>query len=424
MLLQFTVGNFLSIKEKRTFTMESTSIKDIPISNIVHQNKYRILRTAGIYGANSSGKSNFIKAFAAMGNMVITSVKLNDNEELMYDPFLLSTETEDAPTFFEIVYLKDNTRYRYGFEYNLTDIIGEWLFLKDANKQENILFLRNKDGIGVGENFLEGVDLEEKTNNNRLFLSLVAQLGGQISKQILDWFSKEFNVLSGLSSKGYTGFTKKMLLEQNDICKESLSFFKTLQLGFDQIFANEREFEETQLPEDLPQNIRRKLVKDLEGKKSIDVLTVHKKYNKKGQIVGDEIFNILERESSGTNKLFDLAGPIFDSLLKGKILIIDELDAKMHPLISQYIIDLFNNPLSNKYNAQLIFTTHDTHLLSTNILRRDQIWFTEKDNKESTDIYSMMDVVLPDGSKPRNDSNYEKNYINGRYGAIPFIKNF
>lgn len=121
--------------------------------------------------------------------------------------------------------------------------------------------------------------------------------------------------------------------------------------------------------------------------------------------------------------MFDLSAPIFDTLYTGATLVIDELDAKMHPLISQYIIELFNNHETNPKNAQLIFTTHDTHLLSQKILRRDQIWFTEKDSQEQTDLYSLMDIVLPDGTKPRNDANYERNYIAGRYGAIPYILN-
>ena len=114
---------------------------------------------------------------------------------------------------------------------------------------------------------------------------------------------------------------------------------------------------------------------------------------------------------------------LLHTLEKGTVLVVDELDAKMHPLISQQIIRLFNSPATNPYNAQLIFTTHDTHLLSTKMLRRDQIWFTEKNRSEQTDLYCLTDIVLPDGTKPRNDANYEKNYIAGRYGAVPYIVN-
>lgn len=157
--------------------------------------------------------------------------------------------------------------------------------------------------------------------------------------------------------------------------------------------------------------------------KEIKLTTTHNRYNSKGEVIGEVIFNFENQESAGTQKLVELSGPIFETLLRGSILMVDELDAKMYPLISEYIIRLFNSPETNPLNAQLIFSTHDTHLLSARLLRRDQIWFTEKDPMEETDLYSMMDIVLPDGSKPRNDTNYEKNYINGRYGAIPFIMN-
>lgn len=404
-LLQFTIGNYLSFCEKRTFSMEASSIKDAPLTNVFIQNRHKILRSAAIYGANSSGKSNFISALGTMGQMVLDSVKLNDNDELMYDPFLLSDETKTKPTHFEIVYLQDNERIRYGFEYTLNHIVGEWLFIKRGNKPEEALFLRTEEGIGIADTFNEGAGLEEKTNDNRLFLSLVAQLGGSTSKQVIEWFKSGYNVISGLSSRGYNGFTKLMFLKQEKGWEEACQLFENLQLGFQNIFADEHEVNDT-------------------GKKSIEMLTAHKIYNRRGDAVGEEIFNLKERESAGTNKLFDLAGPVFDTLLNGKTLVVDELDAKMHPLISQYIIKLFNNPATNPNNAQLVFTTHDTHLLSANLLRRDQIWFTEKDKQEKTDLYSIMDIVLPDGSKPRNDSNFEKSYIAGRYGAIPYIINY
>lgn len=423
-LLQFTVGNYLSFCEQKTFSLEASSIKDTPLTNVFIQNRHKLLCSAAIYGANSSGKSNLVRALGAMGQMVIDSVKLNDSDELMYDPFLLSDTTKIEPTYFEIVYLQDNTRIRYGFEYALKRIVGEWLFIKKGNKAEEALFLRTKEGIGITEAFSEGAGLEEKTNDNRLFLSLVAQLGGNISKQVVEWFKTGYNVISGLSNRGYHGFTKLMFLNKKEGWEQACQLFQNLQLGFQNIFADEHEIDEDALPRELPAEIREKILKEFKGEKSIEILTTHKIYNKKGEVIGEDIFNLGQRESAGTNKLFDLAGPVFETLLKGKVLIVDELDAKMHPLISQYIIKLFNNPETNPNHAQLVFTTHDTHLLSANLLRRDQIWFTEKDKQERTDLYSIMDIVLPDGSKPRADSNFEKNYISGRYGAIPYITNY
>jgi AAA15 family ATPase/GTPase len=419
-LLQFTAGNFLSFCDKKTFSMKASSIQDEPRSNVVVQNRYKLLRTAAVYGANSSGKSNLVRAFDVMGEMVIGSIKLNDTDQLNYQPFLLSDETKDAPTHFEVVYMEDNKRVRYGFEYTLTNITGEWLFIKEGAAAEKLLFIRNHEGIGIADaDFPEGRALEEKTNDNRLFLSLVAQLGGAMSKQVMKWFNGGCNVISGLDSSGYAGYTKRMFLKKEAKCEEAVAFFEKLQLGFREVTTEIREFDANTI-ENAPDEIKEML----RGGKQLEVFTKHNVYNKTGKIIGEEVFNLDKNESAGTNKIFELSGPIFDTLTRGSVLIVDELDAKMHPLISHYIVDLFNDPETNPRHAQLIFTTHDTHLLSSKLLRRDQVWFTEKDEQERTDLYTIMDIRLPDGTKPRNDSNYEKNYINGRYGAIPYIVNF
>lgn len=421
MLVQFTVGNFLSFNKKKTLNFEAKGIAELK-KNVISYNKEKLLRSAVIYGANSSGKSNLIKALEQMRDVVLDSVRLNDSDKLEYSPFLLSTATENSPTFFEIVFWKEDNKYRYGFEYNLTDIINEWLYVGRNKKTEKPLFIRTEEGIGVSEKFEEGTGKEPATNNNRLFISLVAQLGGDTSKKILEFF-KDYNVLSGLEHNDYTGFTTRMLHESMDGCNESLSLFKKLHLGFKEIKAIESDFNPSELSNEIPDKIRSRLIKEFSGKTQIRLKTIHNKFDKKGKLVDVVILDKLKNESQGTNKVIDLSGPIFDTLVSGKILIIDELDAKLHPLITTHIVELFNDPEQNKNNAQLLFATHDTNLLSEELFRRDQIWFTEKDEFEQTDLYSLYDFNLPDGSKVRNDANMERNYIRGRYGAIPFITN-
>lgn len=275
---------------------------------------------------------------------------------------------------------------------------------RQKNKQEQPYFVRDEEGIGVDESlFPEGVGLEERTNDNRLFLSLVAQLGGTASKDVLDYFKSGYNVISGLNNRGYEGLTERQFLNEEEESADALQFFKDLQLGFENI-------ETVELDTD-------------KGKKAIDIFTMHNVYSEDGEIVGKQRFRFDYCESQGTQKLFELAGPLFEALRHGRLLVMDELDAKMHPLISQHIIRLFSNEKTNPHHAQLLFTTHDTNLLSSHLLRRDQIWFTEKDKAESTDLYSLMNIVLPDGTKPRGDGNLERNYIKGRYGAIPYLKN-
>ena len=421
MIVQFTVGNFLSFNAKQVLNLEAKGISELK-TNICTFKAEKILRSMVIYGANSSGKSNLIKAMERMREVVLSSVRLNDSDELEYSPFLLSIETDSLPTFFEIIFWKESIRYRYGFEYNLRQIENEWLFAGKSEKSEKTLFIRTIEGIAVDAKYKEGEGIESKTNNNRLFVSLVAQLGGPISKQILEFF-KNYNVLSGLDHNDYKGFTTRMLHKNLNGCEESLELYQKLKLGFQDIKAIESDFNLSETPENLKDELRIKLVKDLTGKRNISLKTVHNKYDKKGEIVDFVLFDKLKNESEGTNKIIDLSGPIFDTLKFGKALIIDELDAKLHPLITMRIVELFNSPISNTKNAQLIFATHDTNLLGEELFRRDQIWFTEKDEREQTELYSLYDFNLPDGSKVRNDSNLEKNYIRGRYGAIPFITN-
>lgn len=405
-LLQFSVGNFRSIYGKKTISFQPSSIKDEPRSNVVVKDRVKYVRTSAVYGANSSGKSNLMLAMLNMGDMVFESIRLNDGDELQHEPFALAQKSEDEPTHYEVVFLVDDRRYRYGFEFVAERITSEWLFRSSSvSSREKPLFVRNVDGIGIDEDeFAEGIGLEGKTNDNRLFVSLVAQLGGEdtISKEVMRFF-RGFNVISGLNDSGYRNITKKMFLDGVDETEKLTTLFKDLQLGFDDVvFRNEQ---------------------DVNNREVTTIYTKHKVYSRNGKVKGNRFFHLENMESAGTQKLFMLAGPIVDTLTLGKILVVDELDAKMHPLISQYLVGLFNNPEKNRNNAQLIFTTHDTHLLSSSILRRDQIWFTEKNEKEETDIYSMMDILLPDGAKPRSDSNLEKNYILGRYGAIPYIMN-
>lgn len=426
MLLEFTVGNYRSFLPKKTLSLQAQKLSEDVKDNVCSHLSYNILKSLAIYGANSSGKSNLIDALQTMRFNVLHSVKLNDGELLGHDPFLLAKRGHDPePTVFEVVFLKSDFCYRYGFSYSISTIEEEWLFRKTTPRsKEHALFIRTANGIAMDEkHFPEGnmaLSNDRNVNDNRLFLSLCAQLGGDVSKEVMSWFQKDLNVVSGLNNQTYHNFSKMLFHEKKAASHAALHFFKVLQLGFDDLLTREEDFS---FPDDLPPELRDMMAKAMQGKKNIEIDSIHTVYDKKGTACGSVRFSFDDKESAGTKKLFDLSGPIFDTLERGAILVVDELDVKMHPLISQHIIRLFNNPATNPHNAQLVFTTHDTHLLSSKMLRRDQIWFTEKDAAEQTDLYCLTDIVLPDGTKPRNDANYERNYIAGRYGAIPYIIN-
>lgn len=421
MLLEFTIGNFLSFKNKNTISLNGTAVKEYAETNLIASAHYNLLKGAVIYGSNSSGKSNFIKAMSTMRRLILDSFNQSSTSELDITPFLLQTETEENPSFFEVIFLINNIRYRYGFEANNFSIKTEWLY--EAKKQtEKALFIREEDGIEVMKAFPEGKDLEEKTRANALFITVADQFNGKVAKTIMNWFSN-FVTISGLSHERYTGITFNLL--ENKVTKPLLqSFYNTADLGFDSVKLNHKEFDVTKLPKGMPESIIQELNTKLQGQTIVDAITLHKKYDAKNKVVGSVEFAMDSQESAGTNKIFNISGPVFDVLQKGGVLVIDELDASLHPLLTLSITKLFNSKDHNCKNAQLIFTTHDTNLLSYGNYRRDQIFFVEKDQYGSSDLYSLVEYKEDGAVKGiRNDRSFEKDYIQGRYGAIPVIGN-
>ena len=419
MLLEFSVGNFLSFKAKTTLSLAATSIKEHIDTNIFSTERRDLLKGAVIYGANASGKSNFVRAMSTMRRLVLQSFDQSSTDELDVTPFLLSTGTEKSPSLFEAIFIIDNIRYRYGFEVDDKQVHAEWLFEAPKNA-EKPMFLREGDGIEVTRNFTEGRDLEERTRDNALFLAVADQFNGKIAKKIMKWFDN-FITISGLTHEGYKGVTFGML-EKKETSSTLLNFYKRLDLGFDDIAINKKPFDAKELPNDMPESLVRQLVTDLEGAYKIDIKTIHKKYNDQGKAVGQVEFDMRSQESSGTNKIFNISGPVFDVLNDGGVLVVDELDASLHPLLTLAVTRLFNSKQFNPNNAQLIFATHDTNLLYYGNYRRDQIYFVEKDQFGASDMYSLVEYK-EEGKTIRKDRSFEKDYIEGRYGAIPFIGN-
>lgn len=424
MLIGFSVGNYKSFKETVTLSMVASSIteeeKELDANNVFEINhKLNLLKSAAIYGANASGKSNLIAAINFMKWFVLNSSKETQvSEAIDIEAFRLSTETEKEPSFFEIVFLLEGKTFRYGFEVNAREVVSEWLFQADDSEEE-MLFERDFDNY-ILDNFPEGQGISDKTRSNALFLSVVAQFNGKVSGKILLWFSKTLQLISGLEDREYRKQTLESL-ENAGHRHDIIEFIKKLDLGILDIGM----FKINIPPPVFFSNNTAKyggsygnLYPNSETQTTVHVHTLHPKYDADGKQTSTVLFDIEKHESEGTNKLFALAGIILDTLRTGKILLIDELDARLHPLITRELICLFNSNETNPHNAQLIFTTHDTNLLSSKTFRRDQIWFTEKDNKGATDLYSLVEY------KVGKDASFERDYIIGKYGAIPFIGNF
>jgi len=415
MLIEFRVGNYLSFKDIVTFSMEAASISEHEEDNVFDFGKYKLLKSAVVYGANASGKSNLIKAMSRMKNLVQFSVNEDQAEKLIgVEKFRLSTETENKPSFFEIVFIHDQKKFRYGFEVDYDRIHSEWLFFIPS-RTEARLFVREGKDIKIGTTyFKEGKGIEDKTRPNALFLSVVAQFNGEISTQILMWF-RRFNIISGLDDTNYKIFTLDQF-EKEDFKQKHLQYLKIADIGIDD--EDIRRIDPSELPEGVKSLLSRMTKSEPKSTKGYAISTFHNKYNKNEKLPHKEEFSLVS-ESDGTQKFFGLLGPIFNTLDRGTILVIDELDARFHPLITQFIIQLFHSKQTNPNNAQLIFATHDTNLLDKDLFRRDQIWFTEKDQYGATDLYSLVEY-----KNVRKDASYEKDYIAGKYGAVPFIRNF
>ena len=402
MIINFTVGNYRSFKDKKVLSMEATAIKELNES-VIEKEGYRLLPSAVIYGDNSSGKSNFLKAIGKFGEIVNYSSKMSSTDKLNITPFLLNQKSTQEPSFFEIEILIDNQTYTYGFTADNLKVYEEWLYIKEGKaKKEKCLFVRTEEGIGIADEYNEGKGLEEKVRDNGLFLSTIDSFNGEIAKKIIHKIDCIW-VISGIDHESWSVFTNDMCNNKNpelSFQQEIQDFLKSMNVGFNRF----------ELPED------EKLAKEVKA------YTIHNLYNEQEEVIGEARFSMKEHESSGTNKLFDLAALVIGQLALGGLLVIDELDSKLHPLLTQHIIKLFNNPKTNPKGAQLIFATHDTNLLNVKTFRRDQIWFTEKDHSEATDLYSLAEFREPEGNKIRKDRSFEKDYINGRYGAIPYIK--
>jgi uncharacterized protein len=419
MLIEFSIGNYRSFKDRVTFSMVAANLvskeKSLDINNAFDIDKnLKLLKTAAIYGANASGKSNLAKALSFMKWFMVNSSKeTQSTDEIGVEPFRLSTETEGRPSFFELVFLMGKQKYRYGFEVNQERVIAEWLFYV-PNVRETKLFERKRDSIKSSKSY-DADGIQQRTRSNALFLSVSAQFNVDLAEKILEWITDKVNIISGLHDQTYLNYTIGCFVN-NKNRPDIIQLIKKLDLGISEIQVDQEDFTTDSLPDEIPDELKKFIVK-AGGGKATSIGISHRVFDADGNDGSIEKFDLESHESEGTKKVFALAGPLITALKEGETLIIDEFDARLHPLISLAIVKLFNSKEANPNNAQLIFMTHDTNLLNNKVFRRDQVWFTEKNRYSATDLYSLAEYKI------RNDASFESDYIKGRYGAIPYISN-
>lgn len=419
MLIEFSVGNYRSFKERVTFSMVAANLvskdKSLDVSNTFEIDpELKLLKTAAIYGANASGKSNLARALSFMKWFMVNSSKeTQSTDNINVEPFRLSTETEGKPSHFELAFLMNGQKYRYGFEANQERVISEWLFYV-PNKRETNLFNRQLDSIKSTKVY-NADGIQQRTRSNALFLSVSAQFNVDLAERILEWITDKLNIISGLHDEVYLSYTVSCFVSNKNKA-DIVQLIKKLDLGISDIQVDQEDFTIESLPDKLSDDLKKAIVK-AGIVKATSIGVSHQKFDADGSHNSVEIFDLESHESEGTKKIFALAGPLITALKEGEVLMIDEFDARLHPLISLAIVKLFNSNEANPNNAQLIFMTHDTNLLDNKIFRRDQIWFTEKNRYSATDLYSLAEYKI------RNDASFESDYIKGRYGAVPYIGN-
>jgi uncharacterized protein len=410
MFVEFTVSNFRSFKEAHTFSLVASKNKEhVEENTFLANEKTRLLNSAVIYGANASGKSNFFQALSFFLKFTISSgPKLQIGDSINIEPFLFAKQNADEPTVFELIFFIDGIRYRYGLSVNTEMVQQEYLFAV-MKVREVTLFTRDKQEIEINPTyFKEGQKIKEAVRENASFLSICAQLNGDIAKSIISYL-QNYIVTSGLSTHGR--YTSQKIIEKKgrDAVIKFLSFadiqikdIKTESVTMDFSELGDKEIVEL-------------FKKKLAGAKEEKVYFSHTVYD--GTEAVDTQFLDIGDESAGTRKLFEYTGSILDTLERGTPLFIDEFDSRLHPLIIEGILKLFNSTSTNPGHAQLVVSCHAVNIMTNKLFRRDQIWFCEKDQYGATDLYSLVEYDEP----VRNDASFGKNYLQGKYGAVPYL---
>ena len=425
MLIDFTISNFRSIKEAVTLSMLATKIKEHH-NNIFQPNKekkIKLIRSAVIYGANASGKSNILRALDVFQDFVALSTDLKVGEKIKYyQPFQLEKTWFKKPAMFEIEFVgKDSVRYRYMLKFDSDEIIKESLVFFPKGQEAN-LFLREKGKpIKFGDYFHGPArSIENQLIKNNLFLSKAANSNNKLMEDIYLYFRNTLKLsVDDMPEIIPMGFTTKECLDHESPIDTKIigELLKIADTGIDYFDIHKRmDFDDMPpFPAEFPDELKKMILEQLKYQPRM----FHKIFDNETE-AGAIGFGI-EEESGGTVKLYDLAGRILHVLMNGNVFIIDELNNSLHPIMTELLVEIFNNPESNPNNAQLIFATHDTTLLNPDLFRRDQIWLTEKDQFGATSLYSLSEF---DYLKVRGNTPFDKWYLSGRFGALPIIGDF
>ena len=429
MLIEFSVANYRSIRERQTLSLVAGPDSAHVRRNVVRRDgeALGLLRSMVIYGANASGKSNLLRAIETLRQLVQNSgPAYQKGQPLPVTPFLFARASAGEPTEFELIFIADDgVRYHYGCVVSPQRVLKEWLVAYPSGRAQRWFEREAAAGNDAqrwwfGPNF-KGERGQRKvwqalTRDNALFLSSALQLNNAQLRPAFGWITQKLIVL--VPGIGLNPFLSLELLGQEEGRAQIMRFMQAADIGIDGLELHEEDAVAQQPAAALPPGTLRIHFETGSPpgsapvvQKQFRVVTVHKRCDSDENVALD-----LGEESDGTQKLFEFTGGWLRALERGATLFVDELDRSLHPHMTRFLVSLFHGH-SNDKGAQLVFTTHDTTLLDADLLRRDQVWFIEKDRQGASHLYPLLDY------SPRKDEALERGYLKGRYGAIPFIGN-
>jgi hypothetical protein len=416
MLVQFTVENFLSIRDKVYLSLEPSKDSEHP-ENLITKGDYKAVNSVAIYGANASGKSSLFKAITVALIMIRNSNNVQITDKLPMTPFKFDFESRNKPTPFEFTFIaKDGRKYIYGFSATTEKIVEEYLYCYNTSKPTLLFDLNENEKPKFNRAYKVKLEAAYQMNTaNKLFLATATTWNVECTKSPFEWLAESIDTFTDVMELGGVAFEKYRTDENRKYIEFTKNLLKQADINISSIEVDAKEvMGGPALPFQIV--VQGKIIPPNEGKHyDVEITTGYTVVDENGEKT--EFSLTLQEESIGTQLLFFYGPLLKDAFEKGKTIVLDEIDKSMHPSLVKFIMNLFRDPDVNKNGAQLIVTTHETGILSLDMFRRDQIYFTEKDSKSGvTDLYSLDEFSV------RKTENIEKGYLMGRYGAIPFLQ--
>jgi len=421
MLVDFRVDNYRSIRDEQCLSFAASNDKTHEATHCLETGRpeaRRLVRSAVIYGANASGKSNLIFALMTMQLLVLNSTRLLEAQfREQFTPFLLDSTSRKEPTRFEISVVLDGVRYQYGFTFDAERIRGEWLLVYQHSKAQRWFeyHFNEETGENDWQPFSVSFKSEKKgqrelwkanTGTRSLFLTQAVQSNSEMLKPLFNWFANDLIILPARAELNV--MPTLMRLDEPKYKDWVLRLMNAADIHISDIKVEKRKGQQIEFklePGKVPE------LRSVDGEIP-DIEFCHKTSD------GQEQWFDRRYESYGTFRLLGYAAPLLDALENGKLIVVDEFDTSLHPLLTRFILKLLHSPHVSSKGAQMWMTTHDTSLLDPYLLRRDQVWFVEKKQDQSTELYSLLEF------SPRKNESIERGYLQGRYGAVPFLNDF